>query len=270
MNKFFQDKVVCITGSSQGIGKATAILLGGYGAKIVLNGRNAEKLKAAEDELKALKIDCYAIAADLSRSEDCERLISEAIAYYGRLNVLINNAGIASRGRIAESSPANWQSVVDINTMSAINTTFYALPHLRKTKGHVILISSMAAKVGVPGHAGYSVSKMALTAYAKALQVELENEVHCGLVYVGFTANEQSKTILKPDGTYEGLKERKGLKLAKREDVARSIAQAIVGRRKEVTLTLLGKLQHILLKIAPGVVYKMLKNSYKDYDNMYS
>jgi short-subunit dehydrogenase len=270
MQDFFKNKVVCITGSSQGIGKATAILLGGYGAKIILNGRNEEKLNLTYEEIKALGIDCFAIAGDMSKPEDCQRLIEEGVQHYDQLDVLINNAGIASRGRIEESTPKNWNDVLAINTLGSINPTYFALPHLRKSKGNVIMISSMAAKVGVPGHAGYSVSKMALTAYAKALQVELEGEVHCGLIYVGFTANESQKQILRPDGSYETLKERKGIKLSSREDVAKQIAKTIVKRKKEVTLTFLGKLQHILLKFAPGLVYMMLKNSYKDYDNMYS
>lgn len=270
MNTFFKNKVVCITGSSQGIGKATALLLGGFGAKIILNGRNAEKLNTAQTELLKAGVDCYAVACDVSQPEDCKKLIEDGIKKYGKLDVLINNAGIASRGRISESSPENWQNILNINTLGSINTTYYALPYLEKTNGHVIIISSMAAKVGVPGHAGYSVSKMALTAYAKAMQIEYEGRIHCGLVYVGFTANESQKTILTPEGKYEALKERKGMKLAKREDVALQIAKVIQFRKKEKTLSLLGKLQHLMLKIAPAIVYKTLKNSYKDYDSMYS
>ena len=270
MKAFFENKVVCITGSSQGIGKATALLLGSYGAKIVLNGRNKEKLNVAFEEVQAAGVDCFQVAGDVAKPEDCKHIIEAGVEHFGQLDVLINNAGIASRGRIEESSPENWESIFDINTLGSINTTYYALPHLEKQNGHVIIISSMAAKVGVPGHAGYSASKMALTAYAKALQIELKNRVHCGLVYVGFTSNESQKQILRPDGTYEALKERKGIRLAKREDVARSIAKAIAGRKKQVTLTLMGKMQHILLKFAPGFVYRLLGNSYKDYDNMYS
>ncbi len=269
MKQFFQGKVICITGSSQGIGKTTAITLGGFGAKIILNGRNAEKLQSAYAEIKEMGIDCCQIVADVSIPEQCKLLIEEGIKHYSRLDVLINNAGIASHGLIEESDPSNWEKIVNINTMGTINTTFYALPYLKKTNGSVIIISSMAAKVGVPGHAGYSVSKMALTAYAKSLQIELENVIHCGLVYVGFTANENQKRILKPDGTYGELKERKGLKLSSREDVANQIAKVIEKRKKEITLTTLGKLQHIMLKLAPGIVYAMLRKSHKDYDKMY-
>lgn len=269
MKTYFKDKVVCITGSSQGIGKATALLFGQLGAKVVLNGRNATKLQSAFDELSQ-SIECVQIVADVSVKEDCKKLIDGVINAYGKLDVLINNAGIASHGLIEESTPENWESVMDINTMGTISTTYYALPHLKKTRGSVVIISSMAAKVGVPGHAGYSVSKMALTAYAKAMQIELEGHVHCGLIYVGFTANEAQKTILKPDGTYEQLKERKGLKLASREDVAHNIARVVYKRKKEITLTFLGKLQHIMLKFAPGIVYALLKKNHRDYDKMYS
>ena len=216
---------------------------------MVINGRNPQKLQAAYDELKGSGVDCFQVVADVSLPEDCEALVNKINEQFGRLDALINNAGIASHGKIEESTPENWARVVDINTMGTINTTYYALPLLKQSKGSVIIISSMAAKVGVPGHAGYSVSKMALTAYAKALQVELENQIHCGLIYVGFTANETEKTILKPDGSYEKLKERQGLKLASREDVAQKIASVIYRRKKEVTLTFLGKLQHVMLNL---------------------
>jgi dehydrogenase/reductase SDR family member 7B len=269
MKTFFKNKVVCITGSSQGIGKATAILLGQYGAKIVLNGRNVAKLNSAYNELKSMQIDCIQVVADVSAPEGCKQLVDDIISAYGQLDVLVNNAGIASHGLIEESSPENWSQVLNINTLGTINTTYYALPHLKKTNGSVIVISSMAAKVGVPGHSSYSVSKMALTAYAKAMQIELGNAVHCGLIYVGFTANESEKTIMKPDGSHEKLKERKGLKLASREEVAKKIAWVIYRRKQEVTLTFLGKLQHLMLKFAPGIVYAILKKNHKDYDKMY-
>ncbi|MFT5513841.1 MAG: dehydrogenase/reductase SDR family protein 7B, partial [Bacteroidia bacterium] len=215
-------------------------------------------------------ITSFAVVGDVSKPEDCKLLVEQCVTHFGGLDVLINNAGIASRGRIIETTPETWSNILNINTLGVINTTFYALPHLLKSKGSVIIISSMAGKVGVPGHSGYSVSKMGLTAYAKALQSEYNStDLHCGLIFVGFTINDEQKQILAPDGSYSGLKERKGIKLAKQEDVSKSIAQVIVKRKKEKTLTVLGKLQHIMLKFAPRVVYSALKKSYKDYDKMY-
>ncbi|MCB9263150.1 MAG: SDR family NAD(P)-dependent oxidoreductase [Flavobacteriales bacterium] len=269
MKTFFENKVVCITGSSQGIGKTTAQILGEFGAKIVLNGRNAEKLESTRKELTEAGIECIGITADLSIAEDCQKLIDETINHFGKLDVLINNGGIASRGRISETNAETWENILKINTLGVINTTGFAIPHIQKSNGSIIIISSMAGKVGVPGHAGYSVSKMGLTAYAKALQIEHQNDFHTGLVYVGFTKNETQKQILNPDGSYTNLKERKGIKLATREDVAIAIAKTIVKRKKEITLTPLGKLQALMLRISPKLVYLPLKKSYRDYDKMY-
>jgi len=271
MPSFFQNKVVCVTGSGQGIGKATAQLLGSIGAKIILNGRNSEKLNATAEELRSLGIECISIVADLSSPDACESLIKSSVEHFGRLDVLINNAGIASRGRISEMGPEAWEHTMQVNFNSAVNCTYFALPHLLNSKGSVIMVSSMAAKVGVPGHASYSASKMGLTAYARALQNEYNKKViHCGLVFVGFTDNEDVKQILTPDGTYATIPKRPGLKMASRDEVAASIARCIVRRKNQMTLSLMGKMQHFLLRFAPGVVYALLRKSYKDYDETYS
>lgn len=270
MRAYFHDKVVLITGSGQGIGKATAALIGSYGAKICINGRNADKLRTTGEELSSMGIDCLEVASDLSTPQGCETLIQSCISHFGRLDILINNAGIASRGRIAELTPDAWDHTMKVNFNSAVHTTYFALPHLLKQRGQVMIISSMAAKVGIPGHASYSASKMALTAYARALQNEYKkSDLHCGLVFVGFTENEDVKEVLAPDGSYKSLPKRSGIKLASRESVAKSIVQAISLQRQQTTLTFLGKLQHVMLKFIPAVVYAALRKAYKGYDQMY-
>jgi short-subunit dehydrogenase len=271
MSGFFENKVVCITGSGQGIGRTTAMLIGSLGAKICLNGRNEKKLIATELELKKVGVNCIYVAADLAIPSDCERLISSCVEHFGKLDILINNAGIASRGRISETGPEAWEQTMRVNFNSAVNCSYFALPHLLKSKGSVIMVSSMAAKVGVPGHASYSASKMALTAYSRALQNEYSNkDLHCGLVFVGFTDNEDEKQILQPNGEYATIPKRPGLKMASRDDVAKSIAKCLESRKNQMTLSLMGKMQHILLRIAPGIVYALLRKSYRDYDKTYS
>lgn len=267
--EYFKDKVVFVTGSSKGIGKATAALLGAYGARICVNGRNSEAVELTCSEFEAEEITCLRLPGDVSDSEQCKSMIGKIIREFGRLDVLVNNAGIGSHGKFKELDVKAWDKVVGINLMGAIYMSTYALPYLSETKGSVIFISTLAGKLGMPGHSTYSVSKMGLTALAEAMQVELKKErIHTGIVYVGFTENEENKQILYPDGSYKKLPAR-NQKQAKREDVALSIAKAIRRRKKSITLTAVGKLQKFALRFMPFAIKIILRKANNDYDKMY-
>jgi short-subunit dehydrogenase len=269
MKKYFNDKVIWITGSSKGIGKATAVFLGNLGAKICLNGRNKDSLKSCYKELQDFGIDCIQVAGDVSDSSQCKLMLKEILDHYGRIDILINNAGIATWGRFLELEPDTWDKVLGINTFGSIYPSQIAVPHLLKTNGSLVFISSIAGKVGLPGHSTYSVSKMALTSLAKALQIEFKRELHVGIVYVGFTENEPDKQTLAPDGKYNKLGSRDNLKTAKREDVARSIARLIYKKKKSVTLSFIGKIQGVALRFFPFLITFLLTRVYKDYDKTY-
>ncbi|MCD4770522.1 MAG: SDR family NAD(P)-dependent oxidoreductase [Bacteroidales bacterium] len=270
LKKFYSGKVVLITGSSKGIGKATALLLGSMGAKICLNGRNAEDLTKVRDEFLTSGIDCISVSGDVSESVGCKKLTDSVVSHYGRMDILINNAGIASRGLVSELIPEAWQKVLEINTLGSIYPTLYALPHILETKGSIIFISSLAGKVGLPGHSAYSVSKMALSAFSHALQLEYNrSDLHTGIIYVGFTENESEKKILSPDGTYSVLKPRDDQKKASRQDVALSVAKTIYRRKNRITLSAVGKLQGIALRFFPFLLNLILRRSFRDYDKMY-
>jgi len=272
MKDFFKDKVVWITGSSKGIGKATALLLGEWGARIVLNGRSEDTLQATLTQLKEQGIDSIALPGDISRHEQCGQMVDKIISHYGRLDILINNAGVASMGLFSDTLPETWERVIAINTLGPIYSTKYSLPHLLRSGGSVIFISSLGGKVGLPGHSTYSVSKMALTSLTRALQIEFsKKELHTGILYVGFTENEPDKKIMTPDGKYLELNKRDYVKTAKREKVAESIARMIFHRRKRKTLSGVGHIQKIIGSIFPDVIDLILKRQHKkNFQSMYS
>jgi len=270
MERYFKNKVVFITGSSKGIGKATALLLGSYGAKVCINGRNVESLEETYGELRQRGVDCLKLPGDVSDSRQCREMIDKIIHEYGRLDVLVNNAGIGSHGRFSDLTIEAWDRIVGINLMGPVYMSSYALPHLIRTKGSIVLISTLAAKMGIPGHMTYSVSKMGLTAMAQAMQIELKDAgLHTGIVYVGFTENEENKQILYPDGTYKKIPVRKQKK-ARREDVARAIAKVIYRKKKSITLSTVGKLQVIAIRFLPFMIKMILRKANRDYDTMYS
>jgi len=269
MKEFFKDKVAFVTGSSKGIGKATVMLLGQYGAKVCINGRNIGSLEETYRELDRKNITCLRLPGDVSDSDQCREMIDRIIKEYGRLDVLVNNAGIGSHGRFSDLNIDAWDKVIGINLMGSIYMSKYALPHLIASKGSIIFISTLAGKLGMPGHSAYSVSKMGLSALAQAMQIELkDNGLHTGIIYVGFTENEENKQILYPDGTYRKLPERK-LKKARREDVAKAILRSVYKKKKSMTLSAVGKFQAFGLRFFPFIVKMILTKANREYDTMY-
>ncbi|HCC69733.1 MAG TPA: hypothetical protein DEQ09_01055 [Bacteroidales bacterium] len=269
MIDFFRDKVVFITGSSKGIGRATALLLGEYGAKVCINGRNPDTLDKTYTQLTGKGVGCFKLTGDVSDSKRCREMIEEIINEYGRLDILINNAGIASHGRFGDLTVDAWDSVVGINLMGSIYMSSYALPYIIESGGSIIFISTLAGKLGMPGHSTYSVSKMGLSALAQAMNIEMSKEkIHTGIIYLGFVENDEDKKILYPDGTY-GTMPVRDLKKTKKEKVAKEIAKVIYKKKKKITLSAVGKMQAFGLRFLPPVINVILRKANRDYDNMY-
>ena len=195
-----RDKVVVVTGSARGIGRETARLALEAGARVVLNGRDPDSLEQTRQQLGAAER-LLGVAADLARPEEAEYLVAAVLAAWGRIDVLINNAGVSMRGPFSQLTNDTVRSLVDGNFLSSVWTTRAALEALRQSRGRVLFISSLAALRGFPGVSLYSASKMALTALQQSLQAEEgPRGVRFGVVFLPFTENDPDKTILGADG----------------------------------------------------------------------
>lgn len=253
MTNYLNEKVVLITGSSMGIGKAIAKELAVYGAKIVLNGREIEKLEKTESDLKAEGYDVLAVPADIRNMTECKDLVYKTVAHYQKLDILINNAAVSSRGAIEHMAETNFNILTETNFLGSAFLSKYAIPHLKRTQGHIIYINSVGGFRGMPFNSAYSSTKMAQAALADALRIELYGYgIHIGVAHVGFTENDPRKIILDVDGSWVYLPKRTNIKLAKREAVAKSIRWMIVKRKHKITLTGLGKLTSFFTRYLPG------------------
>jgi NAD(P)-dependent dehydrogenase (short-subunit alcohol dehydrogenase family) len=262
MEKFFKNKVVIITGSNQGIGKEMAFQLGDAGAKVVINGRNKEKVEKVFEEFKILGIDALPINGDISDVAFCKKLISKTVDHYGKLDVLINNAGMSAKGSVEEGDLDIFRKIVEINLLGSTYTTKFALPHLRKTKGSMMLISSLAGIHGLPYFASYSTSKKALAALAESLRVELYGaNVHVGIAYVGFTETDEEKTFYNAMGELEYLPKRENVKATPLEVTAEKVIRQIQKRKKSSYHSTIGNLNRIMYRIYPPFVEFFLKKS---------
>jgi len=250
----FIGKVAIITGSSMGIGKAIAIALGKKNVKIVLNGRNQERLNNTANELRSLGFDILSIQGDVGIYKDCENLVEQTIKKYGVIDILVNNAGLAMEGSIANTTPEVFEKVFHTNILGVLFPTKAALPHLIKSKGSVVFTGSIAGFIGLPNYSAYSASKMSLTALVQSLKIELaDTGVHVGINYVGFVENDDNKTYLNQQGEIEKMPVRDQFKRMPLERVAAHFVNGIEKRNYKQTLSLLGKLTNFVHRYFPQI-----------------
>lgn len=256
-----KDKVVIITGGSSGIGKAMAEVFGINGSKIFITGRNLTDLHQAVTDLKSKGIDAHGFQADVSVEDDNRKMAEEAIQKFGRIDVLINNAGISMRALFNEVDLDVVKKVMDINFYGVLYATKYCLPEIMKNKGSVVGISSIAGYRGLPGRTGYSASKFALNGFLEVLRTEmLKKEVHVLTACPGFTASNIRKRSLTKDGTSQGESPRDEAAMMSAEECAQHIYRATVKRKKILILTGQGKLTVFLNKFLPGLTDKLVYN----------
>jgi short-subunit dehydrogenase len=258
-----KDKVVVITGGTSGIGKALAFEFGRHGAKIMITGRNAADLETAVSELQKQGITACGLQADVSREEDNKRMAEEAVRQYGTIHVLINNAGISMRALFEEANLQVIRQVMEINFFGALYATRYCLPEIKKNRGSVVGISSIAGYRGLPARAGYSASKFALNGFLEVLRTELlHSGVHVLTACPGFTASNIRKRALTSTGIMQGESPRNEKKMMSAETCARHIYKATVKRRRTLILTTEGKLAVWLNKWWPSLADRLVYRSF--------
>ena len=254
-----KDKVVVITGGSSGIGKALAVKFGMEGSKIVISGRNMEKLLEVEKELKAQQIQVVSVTANSASEVDNGILINRAYKEFGGIDVLICNAGISMRALFQDVDLNVLKQVMDINFWGTVYACKFALPHLIKSKGSIVGISSIAGEKGLPGRTGYSSSKFAMQGFLESLRIELlKKGVHVLVACPGFTSSNIRNTALTATGMVQGESPLDEGKIMSAEEVANYIYNAVKTRKRDLVLTTQGKLTVLLNKFFPAFMDKMV------------
>ncbi len=253
----FENKVIAITGASSGIGKALANIGVKLGAKVAVCARNKQKL----DEAFAGNENILCVGADVSKEEDCKQFIEQTIAHWGKIDVLINNAGISMRALFEDVDLKVLKELMDINFWGTVYCTKYALPSIIKNKGVVLGVSSIAGFRGLPARTGYSASKFAMQGFLEALRTELlETGVHVMWVSPGFTSSNIRNVARAADGSSQGETPLEEGKLMSAEECAAIIFGAIEKRRRVVVMTNQGKLtvwmNKLFASLADKLVYK--------------
>ena len=250
---YFKDKVAIVTGASSGIGLATATLLAKYQAKVVLAARSEDKLNELSRQLSQYS-EVISVKTDVSNQEDCSRLIEKTIQKFGRIDILINNAGISMRAMFKDLDLSVIHRLMDVNFWGTVYCTKYALPYLLESKGSVVGVISTAGYKGLPGRTGYSASKFAINGFLDTLRSEhLYDGLHVMIYAPGFTASNIRKTALMADGSIQGETPREEGKMMTSERVGEIMLNHIRKRSRRATLTFTGKLLLVLTRLFPTI-----------------
>lgn len=240
---YFTDKVIIITGASSGIGLASAKLFGSYGANVVMAARSIEKMEALAKDVSSDPAKVLCVKADVSVEEDCKILVEKTVERYGRIDVLVNNAGISMRAMFADLDLKVLHRLMDVNFWGTVYCTKYALPYLVQAKGSVVGVISVAGYTPLPARTGYCSSKYAIRGFLDTIRTEhLRDGLHVLVFAPGYTSSNVRNAALTADGTPQGQTPLKEEKLMSAEKVAFKMAKMIYKRKSQLILSNLGRL----------------------------
>jgi len=259
MSTYFKDKVVVVTGGTDGIGKALVDALIDMGAKVATCGRHHDKIYRLQSEYPSAYL--HTMVADVSNENDCRRFIETTVNNFGGIDILINNAGISMRALLKDSSIEVIQKVMDINFYGMVYCTKYALDSIIERKGTIVGVSSIAGYRGLPGRSGYSASKFAMQGWLEAIKTELMGDgVHVMWVCPGFTTSNIRNAALNKDAVSHGDTPMDESKMMTAEECAARILKAVRKKKRTLVLTFTGKrtvfMQKFFPKLADRFAYK--------------
>jgi NAD(P)-dependent dehydrogenase (short-subunit alcohol dehydrogenase family) len=199
--RHLRDKVVLITGGSSGIGRATALRLARYGNQVAVAARQHEPLDDVATAARRFGAQLLTLPTDVTESDQCRQAVEAVVDHFGRLDVLICSAGISMRCQFDGARLDAMERVLRVNFLGTLYATHAALPHIKKTRGSLVAISSLTGKYGIPSYSVYGASKFAVQGLYEALRLELWRDgVHVGVVSPGFVDTPLRQSVLGPHG----------------------------------------------------------------------
>ncbi len=261
MDSFFKDKVVAITGGSNGIGKALIDILVPLGAKVATCSRKQDKMYNLQKQYSNYMI--HTMVADVSRYDDCKHFINSTIKTFGGIDILINNAGVSMRSLLKDADIEVINKVMDINFFGSVYCTKLALDAIIERKGTIVGVSSIAGFRGLPGRTGYSASKFAVNGFFETLRVEvMDTGTNVMWVCPGFTSSNIRNAALNEKGDEQGESPMDEKKMMTAHETARHILKAIEKRKRTLVLTFMGRRTIFLTKFFPRLTDRLIRRFY--------
>ena len=235
--RILRGQVALITGASSGLGRATALRLARAGVHVAVAARGREALEDCAREIQALGAPALVVPTDVTDAEQCRNAVEETVKEFGKLDILLCSAGLSMRSYFAGSALTAMERVMRVNFFGTLYVTHFALPHVKRTGGSLVAISSLTGKRGIPSYAVYGASKFAIQGLYEALQVELRREgVHVGIVAPAFVDTPLRGNVLGPDGKPWPTPPPPPFRIWPIEKCVDRIVRLIVKRQREILL----------------------------------
>ena len=252
----YTDKVIVLTGASQGIGRALALRLAEQRPRLVLAARDAGALEAVAEECEGRGARTLAVPTDVTEAARCRVLVEATLDRFHALDVLVNNAGIGLIARFdALVDLSLYERVMRVNYLGSVYPSYFALPHLKRSRGQIVAMASLAGLAGVPTRSGYAASKHAMIGFFDSLRIELAPEgVDVTIVCPYFVRSEIRRRSSGPDGEPLGQSPVREARVMTAEACARLTVSAMEKRQRMLVMTLKGKLGRVARLVSPALV----------------
>jgi short-subunit dehydrogenase len=260
------DDVVIVTGASEGIGRALSLELAERGVRLVLAARNQGRLDELAELCEARGASCLAVATDVGSEPDCRALVDRTIERWGRIDVLVNNAGLTGWARVDELADSRvFEELLRVNYLGAAWLTRHALPSLLRSQGRIVAIASVAGLTGVPERAAYAASKHAMIGFFESLRIELADRgVTVTIIAPDFVRSEIHRRALGADGQPLGSSPMQERRIMTAEDCARRIVTAIDRRERLVVTSMRGRFGRWFKLIHPALVDRIAASAIRN------
>ena len=263
----YTGKSIVVTGASSGIGKALCLALAPQQPRLGLAARDTARLEEVAAECRAAGAETLVVPTDVTSIDQCRRLVDRTVETFGTLDVLVNNAGVGMVARFDETEDLSvYERLMKVNYLGCVYPTHHALPHLKKSRGQIVVMSSLAGLTGVPTRTGYAASKHAVFGFFDSLRIELDGSgISVTMVAPYFVLSEIHRRSTGPDGKALGKSPMQEDKIMTAE-VCAALTVAGMERRERLVVTNWrgGRLSRLLRILAPGVVDRLAQKAVRE------
>jgi short-subunit dehydrogenase len=262
----YTGKSIVVTGASSGIGKALCLALAPQRPRLVLAARDATRLEEVAGQSRAAGADTLVVPTDVTSEEECRRLVQQTVERFGALDVLVNNAGIGMLARFDELTDLSvYDRLMKVNYLGCVYLTFHALPHLKKSRGQIVVMASVAGLTGAPTRTGYAASKHAVFGFFDSLRIELDGTgVSVTIVAPYFVATEIRRRAAGRDGKAVATSPLKEDELMTAEECAALTVRGMERRQRLVITNWRGHFARLVRIFAPGLVDRIALKAVRD------